>query len=128
METNPGFDNYMDRYFDFKGMWDSPSRCGLKIVNRKDGKVLVIATEIFRQNPGTSVTEWCAPLASQVLKITGISPELFIFVEHTPDLRSKLAFYEETFDRVAFEWDGEKFINPKWSRLTREQIDAMMAE
>ena len=128
METNPGFDKYMDRFFGFKGQWNSPSKCGLKIINRKDGRVLAIATELYRQNPGTPVTEWCAPLATQVLKMTGISPEFFIFVEHTPDLKSKLAFYGETFDQVTFDWDGEKFINPKWSRLTREQIDLMMEE
>ena len=126
METNPNFDRYMDRYFDFKGQWDSPSKCGLKIITRKDGKTLAIATEIYRQNPGTPVTEWCAPLATQVLQETGENPENFIFVEHTPDLKSKLTFYGETFDLVSFEWDGTKYQNPAWKRLTREEIDALM--
>ncbi len=126
METNPAFDRYMDRYFEFRGQWDSPSKCGLKIVNRKDGRVLAIATELYRQNPGTPVTEWCAPLATQVLRTIGIPPEVFIFVEHTPDLRSRLTFYGESFDLVDFDWDGEKFSNPRWSRLTHEQIDSLM--
>ena len=128
MEINPGFDNYMDRYFDFAGHWDSPSRCGLKIVERKDGKMLAIATEIYRQNPGTPVTEWVAPLATQVMSTLDCSPERFIFVEHTPDLKSKLTFYGETFDLLSFEWDGTNFAKPKWTRLTVEQVDKMMEE
>lgn len=126
METNPEFSKYMDRYFDYPGQWNSPSRCGLKIVNRKDGSILAIATEIYRQNPGTPVTEWCAPLATQILHSFQNKNSSFIFIEHTPDLQSKLTFYGETFDLVNFDWDGEKFINPRWTRLSRDQVDAMM--
>lgn len=128
METNPAFNNYMDCYFDFPGQWEIPSRCGLKVVHRRDGKRLVIATEIYRQNPGTPVTEWVAPLATQIMIHIDAQPETFIFIEHTPDLRSKLTFYEETFDRVTFGWDGSKFTNPKWSRLTKEEVNQIMEE
>lgn len=126
METNPDFDKYMDRYFNYLGQWDSPSKCGLKVVNRKDGKTLAIATEIYRQNPGTPVTEWCAPLATTIMNELNCTPEQFIFIEHTPDLRSKLAFYEETFDQVNFEVKDQKLVDPKWSRLTPEQVDSLM--
>ena len=79
MEINPEFNLYMDHYFDFKGQWNCPSRCGLKIVRRKDGKTLAIATEIYRQNPGTPVTEWCAPLATQVMCELKETPENLSF-------------------------------------------------
>ena len=128
METNPDFTKYMDHYFDYSGQWESPSRCGLKIVKRKDGKTLAIATEIYRQNPGTPVTEWCAPLATRIMNEIKCSPEQFIFVEHTPDLRSKLAFYEETFDLVNFEVINQTLSNPKWSRITHNDVDTMMEE
>jgi hypothetical protein len=68
METNPDFNKYMDRYFNYLGQWESPSKCGLKIIKRKDGKTLAIATEIYRQNPGTPVTEWCAQLATRIMQ------------------------------------------------------------
>lgn len=126
MEINPSFNKYMDHYFEFLGQWDCPSKCGLLVVRRKDGKVLVIATEIYRQNPGTPVTEWCAPLATQILKSQGCKPEEFIFIEHTPDLNSKLAFYEETFDRVNFDWTGECFATPQWTRLDRDTVDQLL--
>lgn len=128
METNPAFDKYMDRHYDFRGQWDSPSRCGLKVVKRKDGKLMAIATEIYRQNPGTAVTEWVAPLATQIMKEYGVTPGSFIFIEHTPDLKSKLTFYGETFDLVSFGWDGDNLVSPEWKRLDRETIDAMMEE
>jgi len=126
METNPDFNKYMDRWYDYPGQWDSPSRCGLKVIKRKDGKTLVIATEIYRQNPGTPVTEWCAPLATLLMHELNCSPENFLFVEHTPDLRSKLDFYGETFDLVTFEVRDNQLVNPSWSRLTTEQVDGMM--
>jgi hypothetical protein len=126
METNPEFNHYMDRHFDFSGQWESPSKCGLRVIKRKDGTTLAIVTEIYRQNPGTPVTEWVAPLATQILKELDVKPETFLLIEHTPDLRSKRAFYEETFDQVNFDWDGEKFFNPQWTRLTRDQVDRMM--
>ena len=126
MEINPDFNIYMDRYFNYLGQWESPSKCGLKVINRKDGKTLAIATEIYRQNPGTPVTEWCAPLATSIMHELHCAPEQFIFIEHTPDLRSKLAFYEETFDLVRFDVEGQNLINPKWSRLTNDEVNAMM--
>jgi hypothetical protein len=128
METNPGFDKYMDQYYDFPGQWESPSRCGLRIIYRKDGNMLAIATEIYRQNPGTAVTEWVAPLATGIMKKYKASPDLFIFIEHTPDLKSKLTFYGETFDLVSFDWDGDNLVSPRWTRLSRETVDVMMEE
>ncbi len=126
MDINPSFNKYMDSYFDYLGHWERPSRCGLKIVRRTDGKTLAIATEIYRQNPGTPVTELVAPLATQIMKEHGCSPEQYIFIEHTPDMGSKLDFYEETFDLVNFDWNGESLVNPKWTRITPVEVDGMM--
>lgn len=128
METNPDFDKYMDRYFNYAGQWESPSRCGLKIIDRKDGKTLAIATEIYRQNPGTPVTEWCAPLATLIMHELHCPPEQFIFIEHTPDLHSKLTFYEETFDIVTFDINDHTLVNPKWSRISPDEVDEMMED
>jgi hypothetical protein len=126
METKTAFNKYMDCYLDYPGLWESPSRCGLKLIRRKDGKTLAIATEIYRENPGTPVTEVVASIATLVFKQSACAPDQFLFIEHTPDLRSKLTFYGETFDFVTFDWDGEQFINPKWRRLTTQEVDEMM--
>ena len=126
MEINQEFDKYMDSYYEYNGLWDSPSKCGLKKMILSSGKTLIIATEIYRQNPGTPVTEWVAPLATKLLKENNLSPDLLLFIEHTPDLRSKLTFYGETFDVVNFDWDGEQLLNPQWTRISREVIDKWM--
>ena len=88
--------------------------------------MVAIATEIYRQNPGTPVTEWCAPLATQIMKELHCDPANFIFIEHTPDLRSKLQFYGETFDLVDFDVKENTLINPKWTRMTPEEVDLIM--
>ncbi len=128
MDTNPALNRYMDRYFDYPGHWDSPWKCGLKLATRKDGKILAIATEIYRQNPGTPVTEVVASLATRVMKASGAAYVNFIFIEHTPDLGSKLTFYGETFDQVDFDHQDGILSNPVWTRLSREQVDQMMEE
>jgi len=128
METILEFNKYMEYHYNFKGLWDSPSCCGLRIIKRRDGNTLVIASEIYRQNPGTAITECIAPLATQILQENHLSPDQLIFIEHSPDLKSRLTFYGETFDLLSFTWDGNRFTDPIWSRLTQEQVDKMMEE
>ncbi len=128
METNPDFNKYMDQYFHYLGQWESPSKCGLKVVHRKDGKTLIIVTEIYRQNPGTPVTEWCAPLATRIMAEFQCPSDRCIFIEHTPDLGSKLTFYGETFDLVTFQPEGKDLVISKWTRLNPEEVDSLMDE
>jgi hypothetical protein len=58
-------EKYYDEIFHFKGQWDAPSLCGLKILNR-NGKTCVIVTELYQDNPGTSVTYGGKSLACQI--------------------------------------------------------------
>jgi hypothetical protein len=126
MITEPIFNKYMDQFYDYHGKWDCPSRCGIKVHLLKDGHMLVIATELYRYNPGTPVTEWCAQLASRLIEDLHCDSERLIFIEHTPDMESKLNFYSETFYRVFFEWDGGKFVNPAWQRTDVTDIDRLL--
>jgi hypothetical protein len=117
--------DYIDNYYDFKGIWDVPSRCGLKIVSKED-KSIVIATELYTQNPGTSVTNCGGLLAQQVCNEFDILPGKMIFVEHIPDQGSRLEFYNEAFFIVHFEWNGESFINPKWEKINKDQLELLI--
>ncbi|MBM3404260.1 MAG: hypothetical protein FJY10_05165 [Bacteroidetes bacterium] len=121
-------DKYIDLIYDYKGQWDSPSRCGLKVYQRSDGHFVIVVTELYTGNPGTSVTQWCAPLATTLIGEYGIEPEQLIFIERTPDTGSKLVFLRETFDRVSFTWDGIKYTSPEWQRLSREEVDKLLSE
>ncbi len=113
---------YIDRLYEFEGQWGTPSVCGIKVVE-EENRLIVIATELYDKNPGTSVTQFVAQLATRLLKEYERPHEHMLFVEHCPDRGSKLDFYEETFDRVTFEWNGEAFVNPDWERVDRALID-----
>ena len=124
MET--GKKNYIDQIYHFKGKWDIPSLCGLKVIQRP-GKTIVIATNLYEENPGTSISRWSARLATTICNEFGIKAEELIFIEHNPDIHSRLEFYAETFDIVEFERDGERFVNPQWKRVGREEVEELIA-
>ncbi|MBM3436667.1 MAG: hypothetical protein FJY07_10680 [Bacteroidetes bacterium] len=112
--------NFIDEVFHFKGEWDVPSFCGLKVISKPD-KTIVITTELYDSNPGTSVTRFAAQLATELISKFNIRHDRLIFIEHNPDRKSNLEFYQEAFDIVEFDWDGVRFTNPKWKRITKEE-------
>ncbi len=120
-------DNYQDQVYNFNGLWDVPSICGLKIV-KKDKEVIVIATDLYDENPGTSITEWTTKLAKELCDKYEIDYKQLIYIEHTPYKKTKLSFNQETFFKVNFEIIDDKFENPKWQELTKEEIDILLTE
>ncbi len=118
---------YQDQVYNFKGLWDLPSICGLKIV-KKPAKTIVIATDLYDQNPGTSITEWNTKLAMELCNNFKLNPKEIIFIEHTPHKDTKLEFNRETFFQVNFTLDNDKFINPDWNQLTKEEVDNLISE
>jgi hypothetical protein len=93
--------HYYDEVFPFSGAWDMPSKCGLKIV-RRAGRVYVIVTELYQDNPGTSVTYAGRSLAEQVCAAKGLRLEEIAYLECNPDMNSKLSFYDEAYYEVRF--------------------------
>jgi len=120
-------DNYQDQIYHFKGLWDVPSICGLKIVKKAD-QALVIATDLFEENPGTSITEWNTKLAKNICDENNIDYEQLIYIEHTPDKKTKLSFNQESFFKVSFDMSGDKFENPQWEELEKEEVDKLLTE
>jgi phenylacetate-CoA ligase len=94
-------EKYYDEIFDFKGQWDVPSKCGLKIID-KQGKKFVIVTELYQDNPGTSVTYAGKSLAKQICEAKGLNLPDIIYLECNPDTNSKLSFYDEEYFEVTF--------------------------
>jgi hypothetical protein len=94
-------ETYYDAIFDFKGQWEMPSKCGLKII-RKNGKTFVIVTELYQENPGTSVTQAGRLLRDQICTAKGLQPDAIIYIECTPDTNSVLSFYDEQYFEVIF--------------------------
>ena len=123
----PKVDNYQDQIYHFKGLWDVPSICGLKIV-KKANQTIVIATDLFEENPGTSITEWNTKLAKQICDENEIKYNQLIYIEHTPDKKTKLSFNHESFFKVSFEIIAEKFDNPQWQEISKEEVNKLITE
>ena len=109
-------EKYYDEIFDFKGQWDMPSRCGLKILHQE--KTIVIVTELYQDNQGTSVTAAGKSLAEQICRAKGLELNNIVYLHCNPDTNSKLTFYNEVFFEVCFSETSE----PSYRQLTAEDV------
>ena len=110
-------ERYYDEIFEFKGQWDMPSTCGLKI-RTVDGKKYVIVTELYQDNPGTSVTYAGRSLADQICEAKGFKLDEVVYLECNPNTNSKLSFYDEEFFQVDFFADPQH----KYRQLSKEEV------
>ena len=112
-------EKYYDEIFDFKGQWDMPSRCGLKIIRQE--KTVVIVTELYQDNPGTSITAAGRGLAEQICREKGLDMENIMYLECNPGTDSKLSFYDEEFFEVNL--NGAE---PVYRQLNAREIEALL--
>ncbi len=115
----------IDELFEFRGLWDIPSKCGLKIIQQKD-RYIVMVSELYQDNPGTSITQATSTLAKQICEVYNLPKKEIIYIEHNPDMNSKLSFYDEEFYLVEFDMNDDSFVNPKWAQLTAEQVKGFL--
>lgn len=119
-------DKYYDEVFEFDGEWGVPSACGLKIIGHGDLAVIVV-TELYQDNPGTSVTYAGVSLRDQICRRKGIDPDRAIYIECNPDTNSKLSFYDEEYFKVDFATSASP-TRAQYTRLSREQIIDLTGE
>ncbi|MBN2080215.1 MAG: hypothetical protein JW838_14695 [Spirochaetes bacterium] len=115
---------YVDSIYPFRGQWDVPSRCGLRII-RKGDRDIVVVTELHEENPGTSVTACAESLAEQIVGEFGLDPEKLLYIEQNPDRGSRLEHYRETFDIVHFSREGARFTEPDWERISSGRMEEL---
>jgi hypothetical protein len=114
-------EKYYDEIFNFAGQWEQPSACGLKIVDKGNKKV-VIVTELYQDNPGTSVTSAGINLARQICEKKGLSLSEIMYLECTPDTNSVLSFYSEQYFEVTF----DDIAQASYRKLSKEEIESIM--
>ncbi len=119
-------EKYYDEVFDFLGQWDQPSQCGLKIID-KGNKKIVIVTELYQDNPGTSVTAAAGNLAMQICKAKKLNISDIIYLECNPDTDSKLSFYDEEYFEATFTETDGKLVDPKYRQLSTDEIKFLFA-
>ena len=120
MKVSP---DYYDEIFNYKGEWDMPSACGLKI-RSLNGKPCVIVTELYQDNPGTSVTYAGRKLAEQICEVKGLKLSDIVYVECNPNTNSKLSFYDEEFFEVNFDADMQH----RYRQLDRSEVMKITTE
>lgn len=103
--------DYYDEIFGYRGQWDVPSCCGLKI-RVVDGITYVIVTELYQDNMGSSVTYSGKSLAEQICKAKGFDLNGVVYLECNPDTNSKLSFYDEEYFEVDFNSDLQHKYKP----------------
>ena len=111
---------YYDEIFEFKGQWDIPSKCGLKTIER-DGKTYVIVTELYQENPGTSITYAGKSLAKQICETKGLILHDIVYIECTPDTNSVLSFYNEEYYEVTFDTPQANY-----RKLEKEEVSELL--
>ena len=117
----------IDELFNFKGLWEVNSKCGLKIT-KKDDKYIVIVSELYHHNTGTSITQAACLLAEQICEAYNLPKENIVYVEHNPAMNSKLSFYDEEFYMVKFDLIDDKFTNPQCNLLNKEEIENFLVK
>jgi len=113
-------EKYYDEIFIFKGQWDMPSCCGLKIISRY-GKIFIIVTELYQDNPGTTVTSAGKSLALQICSSKNLNFQDITYLQCNPSTNSKLSFYEEDYFEVTFP-DGKP---PVYRKLDEKETAAL---
>ena len=119
-------ESYYDEIFDFKGQWDIASKCGLKML-QSGGRIIIIVTELYQDNPGSSITYAAGSLLSQICESKGLQMDKVVYIECNPDTNSKLSFYDEEYFEVTFgRLEGGIPKEPKYRKLTSEEISGYL--
>jgi hypothetical protein len=117
-------EKYYDEIFDFKGQWEMPSKCGLKII-KKGGKNFVIVTELYQENQGTSVTYAGKSLKKQICKAKNLDADSVVYIECNPCTNSVLSFYDEEFFEVTF---SDTTPQANYRKLEKEEIENLYTQ
>jgi hypothetical protein len=115
--------------YDYTGYWECDCHCDLEIKRFPD-RTVVIATEV-EDNEGTSITNMAEHLAFRVCRDFDIDPKMLVWIEHYPDRHppgSRDSIFDESFDLVTFDWDGQRFSKPNWKPLTKSEMIALIGE
>ena len=117
--------NFIDEIYKYDGLWDRKSTCGLKII-RKEDTTVIIATDLYKENPGGSITEFVAELAMKICNSFKIDINNITFIHHVPEVKSSLEFYAEAFYLVTFEVVDNELQNPDWHKMTRKEVEEIV--
>ena len=114
--------------YKFRGFHGCLSECELDIVRSASKTTLVICTEL-PDNPGTSVTNLAAELATRVCEEDEtIDPAALLWIEHYPPHAMRGGLVPESWAWVIFtQRHGSTFRRPTWHHLKPEDMHEIWA-
>ena len=62
----------------------------------------------------------------QIAQAFDISIENMVYIESSPDMKSKLSFYDEEYYLVNFEYTDNILQNPSWKKLSKDEFKAII--
>ncbi len=113
--------NFIDAIYDYDGLWGRKSKCGLKVIKQANNHVIIV-TDLYEENLGGTVTEYCGELAQVISKQYSLDIAMLCFIHHVPEVNSSLEFYEEAFYKVEFELKEDELTKPDWIKITRQEV------
>lgn len=115
---------------EYKGYGGAESECRFEFYKTPTGMTVAIATEL-PSNAGTPIREFSEHLATQAYRLV-FSPNVthigdFLYIEHGPKSRADI---EYLYALVDFDWEeeGEQFIHPRRTVLTKEEVLTLIGE
>ena len=112
---------------DYRGFGVHESFCHVEILN-EDDKYVVIMTEPATESSGTSVTNACETIATQLYHrgLVGDNLDNVFWIEHY----SKERGFPETYDGIEFDYDArtKELKNPEWFHIGEELTDDKIKE
>ena len=104
------------------------SFCRLRIYDTDAGVVVVLSE--LADNPGRSVTNAAAELATEIAKRYELDPQTTTWLEHYGAVSywDTGETFHETFDLLTFTWYGRNAHNVEWRRLSQEQVHKLLQE
>jgi len=101
-------------------------RCYLSVYERRGSLPVVIAYEVA-SNPGPSVTNAAASIATQVWRhLLPHAKEGIVFIEAYVDPRHMHIAPDERFAEVTFDLDGDALHSPGWRHIGRADVERLI--
>ncbi len=116
-----------DGLFYYWGYGTRQGMCRIRIYHTQL-HTIVVASELC-DNRGTSVTSFIDGVATKVAQEFDLCPDRLVLIEHRPS-PARIFSSSDEYTLVHLDYHGsiEAFSNPRWRRLSREEVEVLIEE
>jgi hypothetical protein len=118
--------NTFNNVYEYLGSNGYISRCHLALYETPNEPMIVIASEI-PDNPGQSITNAAAVLATDVFRMFNGPKEGLIWIERYPKDGDR-PIDDERYSMVSFDFSPNGFTNPKWRYIPKAEVIALVEQ